>query len=103
MKKSAYLWKSFINALGVLVYTAVVSWLLFNGEDLFGATSSFLLPLFMLLLFVISAAITGLLVLGRPLHLYLSGLKKEAVTLLFATLAWILVFIIAIVIVLSWR
>ncbi len=100
MKKSEYLLKSLINALGVLVYVSIVAWLLFNGEHIFDDKPSFLIPVFMLLLFIISASITGLLVLGKPVHLYLSGLKKEAFTLLFTTLAWLILFIVIVITVL---
>jgi len=93
MKKSEYILKSLINALGVLVYVSIVAWLLFNGEHIFDDKPSFLIPLFMLLLFIISASITGLLVLGKPIHLYLSGLKKEAFVFLFATLIWLAIFV----------
>jgi hypothetical protein len=103
MKKSDYLLKSFISAGGVFVYTSVVAWLGFNSQRIFGKTTDFLAPLFILLLFVISASITGLLVLGKPIHLYLNGLKKEAFILLFATLVWLAIFLTAIVIVLLLR
>lgn len=43
-------------------------------------------PIIMLMLFVFSAAITGSLVLGRPILWYIDGKKKEAVHLLFSTL-----------------
>jgi hypothetical protein len=93
MKKSEYILKSLINAVGVLIYVSIVAWLLFNGEHVFDNKPSFLIPLFMLLLFIISASITSLLVLGKPIHLYLSGFKKEALTLLFATLIWLAIFV----------
>jgi len=98
MKKSEYILKSLINALGVFVYVAIVAWLLFNGEHAFDDKPSFLIPVFMLLLFIISASVTSLLVLGKPIHLYLSGFKKEAFTLLFATLAWLILFVIIVMI-----
>jgi len=97
MKKSEYILKSLINALGVLVYVSIVAFLIFNGEHIFDNKPSFLIPLFMLLLFIISASVTGLLVMGKPIHLYLSGLKKEAFILLFTTLVWLVLFIIVII------
>ncbi|MDD4762213.1 MAG: hypothetical protein PHZ25_04305, partial [Candidatus Pacebacteria bacterium] len=97
MKKSEYILKSFLNAFGVLVYVSLIAWLLFNGESFFGNEKSFLIPIFMLLLLVVSASITGLLVLGKPIHLYLSGLKKEAFCFLFATLAWLVLFVIILI------
>lgn len=103
MKKSDYLLKSFINAAGVFIYVSAVAWLGFNSQMIFGKATSFLTPLFVLLLFVISASITGLLVLGKPIHLYMNGHKKEAFMLLFATLGWLVVFLIALVAVLLLR
>lgn len=102
MKPSDYILKSFVNAAGVFIYVSAVAWLGFNSKNIFGNgdPDSFLAPLFVLLLFVISTSITGLLVLGKPIHLYLSNLKKEAFILLFATLAWLVFFLLAVVTVL---
>ncbi len=84
-----------MHAGGVFIYiTAVVS-VLFN-KKIFENEPEFFIPVFMLLLFVISASITGLLVLGRPICLYMDGFKKEAFTLLFSTIAWLAVFLIPI-------
>lgn len=102
IKKASYVLKSLINAAGVFIYILAIAWFLFNVNDrtLFGATPNFFAPVFMLLLFIISASITGLLVLGRPLHLYVNGLKKEAFVLLFATIGWLALFLVGILIVL---
>ena len=54
----------------------------------------------MLLLFVVSATITDLLVLGKPIYLYLEGKKKEAFTLLIATLVWLILFLFLVAVVL---
>lgn len=94
MKTPDYVKKSFINAGGTFIYVSAVAWVLSNGQKLFGNVSGFAAPLLILTLLVVSASITGLLVLGKPIHLYLNGFKKEAFVLLFATLAWLLVFII---------
>lgn len=77
MKKYEYILKSFINATGVLIYVSAIAFFGFNGEKIFGNKPNFLIPLFMLLLFIISASVTGLLVLGKPIQLYLNGLKKK--------------------------
>jgi hypothetical protein len=103
MKKSDYILKSLLSAAGVFVYVAAVAWLGFNSQAIFGKQINFLMPLFMLLLFVVSAAITGLLVLGKPIYLYLNGRKKEAITLLFATLTWLLVFLVGVAIALLFQ
>lgn len=99
MGKTNYLFKSFISAAGVFIYVSGVAWLGFNSQTIFGKKDGdmgFLMPVFVLLLFVISASVTGLLVLGKPIHLYLSGLKKEAFTLLFATLAWLVLLLLVV-------
>ncbi|MFC1544690.1 hypothetical protein ACFL4X_00845 [Gemmatimonadota bacterium] len=83
--------KSLASAVGVLIYTSGVAWFMFNAQRFFGKPDNFLMPLFILLLLIKSASITGLLVLARPIHLYLDGLKKESFTLLFSTLAWLIV------------
>ncbi len=98
MKKSNFYLKSFLCALGTLVYIALVAFLMFNGKNVFGDVSSFMIPLFMLLLFVISASITGFLVFGNPVQLYLDGYKKEAFTFLFSTISWLILFAVMIVV-----
>ena len=101
MKNSGYFLKSLINAAGTFVYVAAVAWLFSSGEAIFGKQpGGFLGPLFMLLLLVVSASITGLLVLGKPIHLDLGGRRKEAIILLFATLAWLVLFLFIVVVVL---
>lgn len=87
---------SFLSATGVFIYVSAISWFFSNAKVIFGNTTepNFLIPILMLLLFVISASITGLLVLGKPIHLYLSGHKKEAFTLLFSTLVWLVIFLL---------
>lgn len=100
MKNTDYILKSSAYAFGVLVYTSAVAWMLFNGEDFFGKASTFLMPLFLLLLLIMSASITGLLVFGKPILLYLDNRKKEAFAFLSATLAWLAFFALAVVVVL---
>ena len=89
MKNSKLITYSFIHAAGVVIYTAAIAWFLFNAESLFGQISNFAGPLAMLLLLVISATITGLLVLGKPVLLYLDNAKKEALIMLFYTIGWL--------------
>lgn len=94
MKKSNYIVKSLMNAAGVFVYVLLVAWLISRAENIFGNQEDrLLIPVFMLILFIISAAITGFLVLGRPILMYLDNQKKEAVVLFGSTIAWLLVFL----------
>ncbi len=97
MKTPSIFLKSFLSALGVLIYISGVALLGFNSQNIFGQVQSFLIPVFILLLFVVSACITGLLVLGKPIYLFLEGHKKEAFILLFATLGWLVFFLLALI------
>jgi uncharacterized protein (UPF0371 family) len=74
---------SFLNALGTAVYVAGVAFVLQNGQRIFGKADNFFGPTAILMLLVVSASITGTLVLGRPILLYLENLKTEAVKMFF--------------------
>jgi hypothetical protein len=91
---------SFVSAAGVFIYISAVSWMISNTKNLFGNVPepNFLIPVFMLLLFVVSAAITGSLVFGKPLLMYIDGEKKGSLKLLFGTLAWLVLFLFLVVI-----
>lgn len=91
MKNSKLIIYAAVHSLGIFLYTAGVSWFLFNGEKLFGKAKSFWTPLSILLLFVFSAAAVGLLFFGRPIYFYLNGFKKEGLKLLFYTLGFLFI------------
>ncbi len=87
---------SLASAVGVAAYVAVISYVMRNGEKVFGQVNNFLGPIAFLLMFVLSATITGALVLGRPAMLFLDGQKKEAVKLFLFSAGWLLVIIVAV-------
>jgi len=89
MKNSKLILIGLLNAFGVAVYVAIVSFIMQNGQRIFGKMDNFLGPIAFLLLFVLSAAITGALILGRPVILYFEGSKKEAVKLFICTIGWL--------------
>jgi len=75
-----------LNSLGTVLYIIIVVTFLSNAKNIFGeGDNSFFIPVIMLTLFVMSALITGGLVLGKPVMLYFDGWKKEAVKLLVYT------------------
>jgi len=88
MKNSKLLYLSLLSASGVLVYIFTVAWFMNNAQDLIGKIEGSVPAVLFLLLFVFSALITGLLVLGKPILLYLEGKKNNAVKLLFYTAGW---------------
>ena len=83
------------HALLVLAYITGVASLMFNGQRLFGDQKSFLIPIAMLSLFVLSATIVGTLVLGKPILLYVDGKKSEGLKFFGYTVAWLLALTIA--------
>lgn len=86
MKKNYLITRAIIDALGTAVYVFLVSQIMTRGEQLFGKVENNpLAPMVFLLMFVFSALVTGYLVLGKPIMMYLDGQKKEAVRLLFYT------------------
>lgn len=89
---------SLFNTLGVAIYCSAIAYLIQNGERIFGKTANFWGPFAFLMLFVVSAAIVGSLVFGKPVILYLNNQKKEAVTLLGYTIMWL--FIVTVIVLL---
>src|SRR3989344_2777983 len=83
MKNSKLIFYALTQSLAVFVYVGLVALLLSNGEKIFGKFTGIWGPFAMLLLFVLSALITGSLVLTRLIHFYLNGFKKDAFKLLF--------------------
>ena len=92
MNKQKIILAALVNSLGTAAYISVVVLLMTNGERLFGSAKGFFVGLAMLMLFVVSATIVGLLVLGRPGIWYLNGMKKEALFLLGSTVGWLFIF-----------
>jgi len=86
----------FFLALGEVIYIGLVAFLMSNAELFFGNTpdQSILAPVVFLLLFVISAAVSGALIFGKPALLFLEGKKKEALVLFGLTLFWLFIFFI---------
>lgn len=77
------------NSLFTALYViAVGSFMYLGGEAKIGRANSFLVPVSFLLLFVCSAGITGYLLFGKPILLYIDGKKKAAVSLVTHTLIY---------------
>ena len=80
--------KGLLHSIATVFYILVVATIMTNADSLFGQMNGFLGPVVVLSLFTLSALVVGTLVLGKPLMLYLDGKKKEAVSLLLATISW---------------
>ncbi len=100
MPTSTILKYASIHAILMAAYVALVATFMTFGERIFGGgDDTFFVPLAMLLLFVFSAAVSGALILGRPILWYLDGKKREAVQLFGYTLGCIFVILAAVIIV----
>lgn len=89
MKNSKLVLLSFLHSLGVVVYVSWVVYIMNNANELFGQMNDMWGPMALILLFTVSAGITGLLVFGRPLYLFLNGLKTEGVKLALYTIGFL--------------
>ena len=78
--------RAFINALATAAYVTVVGIFMYNANHVFGKQDKFLTPVVVLLLLVLSAAVTASLVFGQPAMWYVDGKKKPALELLGATI-----------------
>ena len=87
---------AFINAFGTALYVMLVVLGISSLQSIVSSKDTVLAPIAALMLFVCSAGITGFLVFGRPVILYLDGKKKEALSLLGYTLA--ILFVITMII-----
>lgn len=93
--------RALLDALGTFVYIILVVSFIFSMQIFADKPDNIIIPIAMLLLFVCSAAITGFLVFGKPIMLYIDGKKKDAVYLLAYTLAILFMITVAVFIVLS--
>lgn len=73
-----------LDALGVFLYTLLVGYLMINGNQIFGKfpEPSLVGPAVFLCIFVLSALVTGGLMVGGPVYLYFEKKKKAAIKLL---------------------
>lgn len=83
-----------LQAAGLVVYCGAVATLMLNLQALFGKQPLLLGMVFFLVLFVISAVISGAIVLGYPAYLVLSGRFKEGAQLVAWTVGWMLVLLV---------
>ena len=87
-------------ALGEAAYIALVASFIQYANRYFGPGTNILGIVAFLMLFVLSAALSGALILGKPILLYLDNKKKEAIQLFSLTLGWLFIFLIILLIIL---
>lgn len=94
MKNSKLILWALADALGIFVYVGLVALFMTHAGQYFGQDDKFIDPIIFLLLFVVSAATTSGLFFGRPIYLYLEGLKKEGIKLLLYTLGFLIILLL---------
>ena len=100
MKNKKLFFYGAAHSLGVLAYVSLVVLFMNNAQNIFGKGDNLMAGIIMLLIFILSALITGSLVLGQPVLLYLDGKKSEAVKMLLFTI--ISLFIILTLVILAY-
>lgn len=76
----------YINAIAASLYIAVVASAMYYVPKIIGRIESVMVPIVILSLFTLSAAVMGYFFLFHPAQLYLDGKKKEAVHFFLTTL-----------------
>ncbi|PJA86713.1 MAG: hypothetical protein CO141_03315 [Candidatus Moranbacteria bacterium CG_4_9_14_3_um_filter_42_9] len=97
---------AFLLALGEVGYIFLVAMFFHTMEKYFGGQPDPPAPFGMVIiltLLVLSAAVSGALILGKPLLMYLDGKKRESVELFAFTLGWLVLFLVISIAVLAYR
>lgn len=85
-----------LQASGFVTYAGLVGSLMTNGNKWFGPNPGILGPMLFLSLFVFSAIISALIILGYPFYLFWE--KKDtklAIKVVLFTAMWLLIFIVS--------
>jgi len=76
-----------LNALAAVLYITFVACVMFYGVEKKVPNNSILVPIAVLSLFTLSAAVMGYIFLYQPIQLYFDGKKKQAINLVLLTIA----------------
>ena len=93
MTKRDLIFRSLLHILGGAFYVLLVAFMMMSGEKFFGLLPGVVGPFVFFFLFVLSAAVVGSLIFGKPTLLYLEGHKKEAVIMFALSLLWLFILI----------
>ncbi len=88
------MFKTFRNTAGAAIYIFLVSQIMQNGDKLFGKGDNMFTPFVVMLLFSLSAAVVGGLVLGLSLMLFLDNKKSESVKAAIYSVGWMALYTI---------
>lgn len=80
---------SFFHALSVGAYVFIIVQIITGIGQIGPEDAGIIAPITFLMLLVLSVAVVGMLIFGRPLFMYLDGQKREGVSMAIATIAWL--------------
>jgi hypothetical protein len=83
--------RAFIDSVGTFTYIILVVLFITSLQNFQQLEDILFIPIAMLMLFVCFVAITGFLVFGKPVMLYIDGKKREALLLLGHTIGILIV------------
>jgi hypothetical protein len=81
--------RSLLHSLGVVVYVTLVATVMHYGNQWFGTVDTIFTSIAVLLLLCVSAATVGGLVFGAPAVWFLSGKRREGITLAIWIVGWL--------------
>jgi hypothetical protein len=84
----------FLSALGVSLYTLLVSFVMQNGQNWFGPVNGVFGAMTLLMLLVFSVAVVGSLLFGWPTYLVITGDKSAGIKQLLYNLLWLAIFVV---------
>lgn len=89
---------AFLQALGLVFYCLLIGIIFWQGETWFGPIFSFVGPALFLVLFVASALISALIILGYPFVLFWEEKQTiKALKLIIYTIAWLIFFVLLLI------
>jgi hypothetical protein len=101
-KKLSIQFFAFLQTTGLVIYIVLLSFLFtFIAPNFQNTSTQFYVPIIMLLLFIISAVISGLLVLGRAGFLFWEKQYKKSLTLVGWTIAWAFLYLLIFIVTIS--
>ena len=74
--------RAVVNALATAAYVTTIGLLMSHADIIFGKHDKPLTPVVVLMLLVLSAAVTASLLFGQPAMWYVDGKKKRAIHML---------------------
>jgi len=102
MTKNNIIKRAFVDALGVVAYVVLFAFGVGNFEKMFGPQPDTWVNIaIVLILFIVSASVTGSLVLLKPILLYVEGEKRSAFHLFVYTILFLIILALIIGLVLS--